>query len=82
MLKESVVAPDFSAVLDDGQRFQLSAYKRAKNVVLYFYPQNFTPGCPAKRVCSGTTKAGWMHMARDPRRHQQQCRRVPREIPC
>ncbi|MBK6881187.1 MAG: peroxiredoxin [Elusimicrobia bacterium] len=50
MLKEGVVAPDFSAVLDDGQRFQLSAYKGEKNVVLYFYPRNFTPGC-TRQAC-------------------------------
>ncbi len=50
MLKEGVIAPDFSAILDNGQRFKLSAYKGEKNIVLYFYPRDFTPGC-TRQAC-------------------------------
>lgn len=35
--------PDFSGITADGQ-FQLSAL-RGKNIVIYFYPKDSTPGC-------------------------------------
>jgi peroxiredoxin Q/BCP len=43
-LKEGDVAPDFSATNQKGQPVKLSQYK-GKNVVLYFYPKDDTPGC-------------------------------------
>lgn len=51
MLKTGKPAPDFTATLDDGTPFNLSAHRGEKNVVLYFYPKDFTPGCTAE-ACS------------------------------
>jgi thioredoxin-dependent peroxiredoxin len=36
--------PDFSAEMTSGRTFKLSDY-RGKNLVLYFYPKDNTPGC-------------------------------------
>ena len=44
MLKAGDPAPDFEAVLDNGVTVSLSHFK-GKNVVLYFYPKDNTPGC-------------------------------------
>jgi peroxiredoxin Q/BCP len=38
------IAPSFSAICDDGSNIELSEL-RSKNVVLYFYPKDDTPGC-------------------------------------
>lgn len=43
-------APDFSLVDQEGKPFTLSKVKN-KNVVLYFYPADDTPGC-TKQACS------------------------------
>jgi len=43
-LKVGDTAPDFEAVTDTGERVKLSAY-RGRKVILYFYPQDDTPGC-------------------------------------
>ena len=51
MLKTGTPAPDFTATLDDGSEFSLSAHRGQKHVVLYFYPKDFTPGCTAE-ACS------------------------------
>ena len=51
MLKEGTTAPDFEGTLDDGSTFRLADYKGQKNVVLYFYPKDFTPGC-TREACS------------------------------
>src|SRR4051812_28758795 len=51
MLSVGSQAPDFTATLDDGSEFQLSSYRGTKNVVLYFYPRDFTPGC-TREACS------------------------------
>ena len=45
MLEKNQVAPDFSVVNQDNKLIQLSDYKGKKNVVLYFYPKDDTPGC-------------------------------------
>ena len=42
-------APDFTLPAADGEPFQLSAM-RGRKVVLFFYPQDETPGCVAQ-VC-------------------------------
>ncbi|GIX07231.1 MAG: peroxiredoxin [Candidatus Poribacteria bacterium] len=42
-------APDFTAVDQDGRTVRLSEL-RGKNVVLYFYPRDDTPGC-TKEAC-------------------------------
>ena len=44
MLKAGDPAPDFEAVLDNGETVSLSQFK-GKNVALYFYPKDNTPGC-------------------------------------
>ena len=51
MLEVSARAPDFETTLDDGTRFRLSDLEGKKNVVLYFYPADFTGGCTAQ-ACS------------------------------
>jgi peroxiredoxin Q/BCP len=43
-------APDFSATAHDGTALKLAALK-GKNVVLYFYPKDETPGC-TKEACA------------------------------
>ena len=45
MIKEGNKAPDFSATDQNGKKVKLSSYKGKKNVVLYFYPKDMTPGC-------------------------------------
>lgn len=37
-------APDFTLIANNGQMVHLSDY-RGKNVILYFYPKDMTPGC-------------------------------------
>ena len=44
-LKEGNKAPDFTAVDQNGKKVKLSSFKGKKNVVLYFYPKDMTPGC-------------------------------------
>jgi thioredoxin-dependent peroxiredoxin len=48
-LKEGDEAPDFSAVATGGLEMSLSDLK-GKNVILYFYPKDDTPGC-TKEAC-------------------------------
>ncbi len=43
-MKENMQAVDFSLLDDAGERRKLTDY-RGKHVVLYFYPQDDTPGC-------------------------------------
>jgi len=43
-LKENIPAPDFSLSDETGTVRKLSDY-RGKNVILYFYPKDDTPGC-------------------------------------
>lgn len=43
------MAPNFTAATDAGATMQLSDY-RGKRVVLYFYPEDDTPGC-TKQAC-------------------------------
>lgn len=49
-LKEGDKAPDFSADTSGGGHVSLSDFK-GKNVVLYFYPKDDTPGC-TKEACA------------------------------
>ncbi|HBF12352.1 MAG TPA: thioredoxin-dependent thiol peroxidase [Deltaproteobacteria bacterium] len=44
MLKENDKAPDFSLKNQEGKTISLKDLK-GKNVVLYFYPKDMTPGC-------------------------------------
>ena len=45
MLAEGKKAPDFTAMNQNGEKVKLSFFKNKKNVVLYFYPKDMTPGC-------------------------------------
>ena len=49
-LKEGDVAPDFSAATNGGGNVSLAGLK-GKNVILYFYPKDDTPGC-TKEACA------------------------------
>ena len=49
-LKEGDPAPDFSAPTNGGGRVSLADFK-GKNVILYFYPRDDTPGC-TKEACA------------------------------
>lgn len=51
VLKIGDKAPDFEAVSDDGSVVKLSDVLKEKEVVLYFYPKDETPGCTAE-ACS------------------------------
>ena len=41
-------APEFDLTASDGRKLRLSEFKGKKNVVLYFYPKDFTPVCTAE----------------------------------
>ena len=45
LLQENSVAPDFTALDLDGRAIKLSDFCGKKEVVVYFYPKDFTPGC-------------------------------------
>lgn len=44
VLKLNEIAPDMELEASNGEKVKLSDY-RGKNVVLYFYPKDMTPGC-------------------------------------
>jgi len=44
-LQEGKKAPDFTLLSSTGIDITLSDYRGSKNVVLYFYPKDDTPGC-------------------------------------
>jgi thioredoxin-dependent peroxiredoxin len=48
-LKEGDMAPEFTTATNGGGKVSLSDFK-GKNVVLYFYPKDDTPGC-TKEAC-------------------------------
>ena len=45
MLETGQTAPDFTSVDQNGDEVSLASYSGKKNVVLYFYPKDDTPGC-------------------------------------
>src|SRR5262245_31849237 len=49
-LKEGDKAPDFTAITNEGSKVSLSDFQ-GKNVILYFYPRDDTPGC-TKEACA------------------------------
>lgn len=51
MLKEGTEAPAFETQLDTGETFRLADQRGQRNVVLYFYPKDFTMGC-TREACS------------------------------
>ena len=50
-LKAGDPAPDFEGPTSDGSKLGLKDFLGKKNVVLYFYPKDDTPGC-TKEACS------------------------------
>lgn len=48
-LKEGDIAPDFKVTSTEGKEISLKEF-RGKQVVLYFYPKDDTPGC-TKEAC-------------------------------
>lgn len=50
MLTVGKPAPDFDLPDADMNLVSLSSYKRSKNVVLYFYPKDDTPGCTIEAI--------------------------------
>ena len=44
-IKEGNKASDFTALDQNGEKVKLSSFKGKKNVILYFYPKDMTPGC-------------------------------------
>lgn len=45
MLEKDQTAPDFTSNNQDNRPVSLAEFKGRKNVVLYFYPKDDTPGC-------------------------------------
>ena len=43
------IVPDFSAAMTSEQTFRLQDY-RGRNIVLYFYPKDNTPGCTTEAM--------------------------------
>jgi len=43
------VVPDFSSIMTGGKTFDLHAYI-GKNIVIYFYPKDNTPGCTTESI--------------------------------
>lgn len=50
-LETGTPAPDFSAKDQDGNTVSLSDFKGKSNLVVFFYPKAFTPGC-TKQACT------------------------------
>lgn len=51
MVQVGDTAPDFTLPDQDGNEVSFSTLRGGKYAVLYFYPQDFTPGCTAE-ACS------------------------------
>jgi peroxiredoxin Q/BCP len=51
LLKDGDKAPDFTLKDQNGKTVTLSQYAGKSNVILYFYPKDFTKGCTAE-ACS------------------------------
>src|SRR5262249_53126588 len=50
LLRKGQPAPDFDVTDCDGRRIRLSDFRGKRNVVLYFYPRDFTSIC-TKESC-------------------------------
>lgn len=50
-VKVGDLAPDFTLKSQNGSQVSLSDFKGKKNVVVYFYPKDDTPGC-TKEACA------------------------------
>ncbi|MBI1848745.1 MAG: peroxiredoxin [Planctomycetes bacterium] len=51
MIQVGKPAPDFTLKNQDGQEVKLSQFKGKNNVVLAFYPLDFSPVCSKEHVC-------------------------------
>ncbi len=51
LLNVGAVAPEFTAKATTGETISLADFRDKKNVVLYFYPEDDTPGCTVE-ACS------------------------------
>ena len=51
MIEVGQKAPAFTLTSDAGEKVKLAQFKGEKNVVLYFYPKDDTPGC-TKEACA------------------------------
>lgn len=51
LLSAGTIAPDFTVQTTTGETVTLSDQRNKKNVVLFFYPQDDTPGCTIE-ACS------------------------------
>ena len=49
-LKVGMVAPNFALMGNDGRKYELSRHLGKKNVVLAFYPKDFTFICPTEII--------------------------------
>lgn len=47
-LKIGDIAPDFTLVSQSGKKISLKDFREKKNIVLYFYPKDYTTGCTAE----------------------------------
>lgn len=52
-MKEGDSAPDFELPAHDGRKISLHEFKGSKNIVLYFYPKDFTTGCTLETKAFG-----------------------------
>ena len=49
-IEEGVRFPDVSGETYTGEKVSLDGYRGKKNVVLYFYPRDLTPGCTREAI--------------------------------
>ena len=50
MLENNSIAPEFGSFDEGGNAPRLADFKGNKNVVLYFYPKDDTPGCTIEAI--------------------------------
>ncbi|MDG6899915.1 MAG: peroxiredoxin [Nitrososphaerota archaeon] len=55
-------APDFTLPAQDGRTVSLHEFAGTKNVVLYFYPKDFTMGCTQETKAFGESYEGLLEM--------------------
>ena len=56
MIHEGQSAPEFSGLTESGETVSLASF-RGRNLVIYFYPKDDTPGC-TKEACTFRDLAG------------------------
>jgi len=64
-IEEGKAAPAFTLPDQNGDKVSLSQFKGDKNVLIYFYPRDDTPGC-TKEAC------GFRDLKKDLAKHQTQ----------